>query len=438
MLGGGVLGHRSTRVPLADAMFNGTWSRCAFYPRCRLFDCCAPAAGNDVANGFMACMSNCKSFDVPFEQRFAGHPLLGVTISHDLLRDSLTELPFTKAHDFKRLQQQSFRVLYLVQGDGGAPSPMFADHATSDRIELVYRHKGPRQALYYPTSQLTHGRLALYLAGRQQELRQGWLYSYFVEIDDDITFSLGSPASFHELLSQWEPAIGVPAAQRDVTAGFTSAVRKGELMSTLFIEFMMIAYHREALEVLHPWTLEFDHGCIHASQRLQIEEATLLYRQHILTFGDVAVANSKHRYAPHRAPRNETYVNSQTRTACTIHSNKSVTGLHAATVALWHAVPGPLKHCVWPASNPALHSKGKGGPQHKTGRYHLLNLAGELFSKTVQDGCEAPTKTEPPTFRGPESRPFPRPECCNVDAPDPDPSTQEQLNRSPRHHRARV
>ena len=58
--------------------------------------------------------------------------------------------------------------------------------------------------------------------------------------------------SFLSKLMQWEPAIGVP--------GYVSSnyPRKNfDLDSVSHVDFMFIAYHREALEVLMPWVEEF-------------------------------------------------------------------------------------------------------------------------------------------------------------------------------------
>ena len=63
----------------------------------------------------------------------------------------------------------------------------------------------------------------------------------------------------------------------------------------------MTGYHREAVEILHPWILIYDHKCIWASELFQNLEATLVYRNHILSFKELIIWNGKHRHRPARA-----------------------------------------------------------------------------------------------------------------------------------------
>lgn len=70
---------------------------------------------------------------------------------------------------------------------------------------------------------------------------------------------------------------------------------KDEVESTNGIDFIFIAYHREALEILHPWVLDFDVDCGWASQLLGTLESSLIYRNHMLTYKNFLVYNGKHR-----------------------------------------------------------------------------------------------------------------------------------------------
>ena len=63
-------------------------------------------------------------------------------------------------------------------------------------------------------------------------------------------------------------------------------------------DFIMTGYHREVVEVLHPWILEWDRGCIWASELLQTLEASLLYRNNMLSFKGLNLWNGKHRHRP--------------------------------------------------------------------------------------------------------------------------------------------
>jgi len=99
----------------------------------------------------------------------------------------------------------------------------------------------------------------LYLAGRLLELAQGWLYNYFIFLNDDISVDAGNFKYFCYSLKLWQPAIGLPSYKFNVQAKYTASYFTGDntVLSLNRINLALIAYHREALEVLHPW-YQFD------------------------------------------------------------------------------------------------------------------------------------------------------------------------------------
>lgn len=102
--------------------------------------------------------------------------------------------------------------MYMTQGQNRATLPEWYSHM-SDLIFLSYKEQTGLD-LYFPESNLCAGRLALYLAARIQELRQGWLYNYFIVLDDDAILAGGAKPSslflFELNLMQWQPAVGAP------------------------------------------------------------------------------------------------------------------------------------------------------------------------------------------------------------------------------------
>jgi hypothetical protein len=61
------------------------------------------------------------------------------------------------------------------------------------------------------------------------------------------------------------------------------------------LDFIVLAYHREALEVLHPYVLTYDSQCAWSSQLMQMLEANLLYRNHVLSFSSLEIHNKNHK-----------------------------------------------------------------------------------------------------------------------------------------------
>lgn len=298
--------HDEQQAPLTKApAFNSSLAlysanRCLFYPRCLLFSCCSPEALIHTPNSSsaFACMEagHCTSMDRTLDERLEGHELVDVVITRDILDHGLATLlptPPTALSDLKR--RREFRVLYLAQGDGHkyAHDPLY-ETLQQDGRDLLYLtfREGVEADLFFPHSNLCEGRMALYLAARLLEVNQGWLYDFMVFMDDDVMAKVPpSHIAFFEMdLLQWEPAIGGPLYGSHVSPTPISAV--GHL------DFILIAYHREALETLHPWVFDYDHTCTWASQLTQLYEANLAYRNHILWSKSFSVDNGQHREYP--------------------------------------------------------------------------------------------------------------------------------------------
>lgn len=141
-------------------------------------------------------------------------------------------------------------------------------------------------ALFFPDSIFGYGRMALYAIARMIEFQQGWLYDYFVFIDDDADWGKGNLTAFEEQLKEYEPAIGSPGSYSFPNDPVESNIR---------IDPIFIAYHREALEVLHPFILDYDLQCGWSSQFLQDMEVSLGFRNHALSFKGMYVYNGLHR-----------------------------------------------------------------------------------------------------------------------------------------------
>lgn len=117
-------------------------------------------------------------------------------------------------------------------------------------------------------------------------------------------------------------------------------------------DFIVIGYHREAVEVLHPWITDLDDKCIWASELYQTMEASLVYRNHMLAFKGLIIWNGKHRHRPARA--------------CGEVLEKVMQDMAANA-------PGFLRHCS--ISNAAEYVQGaiSGEVRTKRGSYHLMH-----------------------------------------------------------------
>lgn len=99
----------------------------------------------------------------------------------------------------------------------------------------------------------SQGRLALYIIGRQLEKHQLWLYNYYCFLDSDLNFTRGNISLFESSLQEWEPAVGFPA---NPVAEYPS--NGSEFQSINHADSSFIAYHRETIEILFPFILDWE------------------------------------------------------------------------------------------------------------------------------------------------------------------------------------
>lgn len=361
-------GYSSYNITLSQS------NRCMQYPRCILFDCCDNDLKNHVQDYFFAeeqrsgyhsfsCMkSQSCSYRASLSDRMSDFWALKETFTHDILVDALVSLPPTSPAIYKFLENRTeFKILYLVQGDYKNNLPSWYSEL-EDFLYLSYKVNYD-DSLYYPSSNLCHGRMALYLTGRLLEIRQGWLYNYFVFMDDDAIKVQGSLHNWETQLSMWLPAVASPVYDRSYS-------RNTE--STSHVDFIMIAYHREVLEVLHPWIFDFDSNCTWASQLMQSLEMAIAYRNHVLYFASLRVQNDVHRGYPK---------------ACLGPGE----GFSQAIHNHYHSIPIALRHCAlrdlqdFEEKFEQMAIIGIALP--KIRNYHLMDHISPFYPSTTQRFC---------------------------------------------------
>ena len=316
--------------------------------------------------------------------RISSHPWINFTITTEILTKTIYYLPPTPIWMYTHLKARNihhFKVLYLIQGEHRSLLPSWYSVITdnNDVIFLSYKHtEQPSYTnntinssantsantntstiyaqyynhtqfnIYYPNSTFSQGRTALYAAGRLLELQQGWLYDYMIFLDDDITLhsDYNSPKAFISDLMQWRPALAGPSLHSKYPPVNTTVASVGH------IDYIYIAYHREALEVLYPFSTEQESVCVWASQLRQLYEASLVYRNHILAFASMRVGNRLHRAYPRHC--------------------FDATGFPAVLVSVVQAVPEYMRHCLPPSFRSFPQGILLGKPHMKLNSYHLL------------------------------------------------------------------
>lgn len=197
-------------------------NRCVQYPRCLLFACCGTLLMKNIRSFFNS--QSCRHYplyscmlapDSPgchtnasFNARISKVNIFRETLNLDMVEQLINKLPPTPPVIYERLaQREEFRILYLVQGDRKRKLDAVFRQIQHDLIYLSFYEHIPGTSnlhhisfmsllltdhltnvagnLFFPFSTPAMGKMALFLAARQLELAQGWLYNYYVFIDDD-------------------------------------------------------------------------------------------------------------------------------------------------------------------------------------------------------------------------------------------------------------
>ena len=330
-------------------------NRCLLYPRCLLFSCCSSILQEKVDQHFQNSLYNLSSNELEngrsFDDSMGMHPLVAITITHAILYDGLVKLPPTSPREYERLANRpQLKVINLVQGDIIENLGAFY-HSLKPMIFLSFK-KRKQGSLFFPNSYFSEGRLALFLAARQLELIQGWLYNYYIFMDDDVEYANGCTVScmdnFVASLRHWRPAVAAPVYLHNQTKDYVAAVNH--------FDFIVIAYHREAVEILQPWSLDFDKYCVWASQLLEVVERSLIYRNHMLVFGSLQIRNSKHRNYPKDCM-------------------KIGQAFHQLVAYNYESAPSNLKNCAYRNYlDIKIQNVVIGTPRQKDFPYHLIGL----------------------------------------------------------------
>lgn len=361
-------------------------NRCNVYPRCLLFKCCSGLAEANPSENSSLILNHHNSTwsdvgHITLEEHIKNIELFNVIITVDLVNKGLSELQPSSQKTYDVLLQKSsnFEIIYLVQGDYKTNLPHWYQNM-KNMIYLSYKENISGN-LYFPNSSYGYGRTALYLSARLVEIERGKLYNFFVFSDDDANIHAGDFHAWEYQLKSWNPAVAVPAL---------SGKKYGNrfyIDSLNLVDFMVIAYHRESVEMLHPFILEYDNECTVASQIIQLFEISLLYRSHLLVIGNMTLSNSRHRPYP---------------LDCDVPIEQ-LFEFHKATT------PQVLKHCTMDTLQ-QFYEQFTGGsvvafPRIKLSSYNLMSSNHQrMYSSQIQNACSNLISWDPAD-----------PLCCSLD-----------------------
>ena len=194
----GAAARRAAEANGSHSVLDNAW--CATYPRCAIFGCCEsqfPFCHRPSDREFGRPPSALVGANL---SALAGHPRMRRRQTRRGLERGLARLPFTTPAQYEQLAaREEFRVLYAAHGPALSRLPreysLFAQPHSSRHFIFLSFHRNESVArasikcttlvcerfqvqgtIHFPNSTVNEGRNLLYLAAREQEIRQGWLY----------------------------------------------------------------------------------------------------------------------------------------------------------------------------------------------------------------------------------------------------------------------
>lgn len=193
----------------------------------------------------------------------------------------------------------------------------------------------------------------------------------------------------------WQPAVAAPVVLGNWEYHHTKVIDSLNL-----VDYIFVAYHREVVEMLHPFVQEYDRECTIASQVIQSLEISLAYRGHQLLISNLELSNGLHRPYP---------------LECDVAIDK-LFQFHKETT------PPLLKHCVFDNVHQFYNQFTRGSvvglplPQIKHyflhGAYHGMHTSLFLYSMQIQWACQAAVNVNKSYWDPKDTL------CCSIDNSD--------------------
>ena len=175
------------------------------------------------------------------------------------------------------------------------------------------RHLKHIKYIYKANSSWSEGRNILYHFVKEMPKN----YLYYIFMDDDMTFDFNSDFSkryrdlginsplqaFENFLLKHEPAIGLPLYCGERNSPNCDKMKRLKpipeyLPVTIWFDAAFNAFHRNAVDLMLPYRLDYEQKSWWQSQKFVILAADLIFRGQILRFAPVIASNNVHREYP--------------------------------------------------------------------------------------------------------------------------------------------
>eukprot|EP01102_Stenamoeba_stenopodia_P018310 TRINITY_DN6690_c0_g1_i1.p1 TRINITY_DN6690_c0_g1~~TRINITY_DN6690_c0_g1_i1.p1 ORF type:complete len:387 (+),score=76.18 TRINITY_DN6690_c0_g1_i1:144-1304(+) len=235
--------------------------------------------------------------DLMKEEKLPYHPtkqflylIQGAEIGQNEIQNKLAILPSEEA---------DYMVLLFAENPALADPPV-------DKSVL-------KRTIYWPKSTWTTGRNQLFTEAARMEEAQGWMYKYWIFMDEDfgvhckpealVAFNITKSQRqcwtlYEHFLKDWEPAVSTIKLEY-------SPSNNEEAVSVYYFDAILNAFHAETRSLMFPYDSEFDPLSWYYSQVPIIHKSSLYFPNHVLQPPERMMSGGN---GLHRAyPRNNQY-----------------------------------------------------------------------------------------------------------------------------------
>ena len=298
-----------------------TVGSCLHFPRCRAYGCCPvdPETNKPWDWGYAErrwkVFNHINKLPLIAADLYAPH-LYKVSVTRETLGQLFVDLPPVPLAEYDKRNARlralpagsdEVRIAWTTGNDH--PTPWLTQITDARKYQHVFRwefeeSRNTDKVIFMPRSVLADTRSAAIAAVRLQELRQGWLYDFVVQMDADAGWE-GNPggkfqmkylANLEQWLRKYEPAF-TGACWSEVSARKTSnppcdTWRGPPPPSMGQSDFRVVVYHREAVDMLFPFVTEYDKPNWLRSQVLQLAESFFFFQRHMGMTGTWVIESS--------------------------------------------------------------------------------------------------------------------------------------------------
>ncbi|NVD05386.1 hypothetical protein FCU94_00435 [Vibrio sp. JPW-9-11-11] len=187
------------------------------------------------------------------------------------------------------------KFVYLVQGRSSNVDVFFSWESEDADIIILTWDKEKEGCIFYPNSTWATGRNRLLSEALERDD-----YMYFIFMDEDVDFTLGSHKDLERCLIEYQPLIGAPvqfkSSRLQHIIDNIPLLSRNKVQYQYHIDEQLQAFHRDALkeELLLPYRTTYDDVCWWYNTELLQYIIRDKYHSSSLQFNNIEIINEQH------------------------------------------------------------------------------------------------------------------------------------------------